>query len=1375
MEEQPTTTTPPNADDFDPPPPHQDQQEQQEEHEQEFNLPDGNEEEEQDGEADDYSDYSAISDEPPIIFAAARGDIQMLRQILSSPDREVEMRRKSREGKAPALFAAAFRAELECIKLLLAHGADINETDSHNRTPLFVAAYNGSLVCVQELITQGADLTIKDNDDTTTLHVAVASGNSGLVEFLLGSAGSDVVGPLIHAVDKIGRTALHFAVSEGHQEIAQLLIRKAAKLDVQAADRKTALHMAAERGYHSLVELLLYEGAEVELPSDTGCTALHLSASNGHASCVSLLLSYGARVDAADLNGNTALHYACFYSHLECVQVLLSRKANPSSLTDAVGRTALDVACNSGAVFCCQELLACEAVDIDHRDLYGRTPLFRAAILSEACTQLLIERSAHVHAVDVFDRNALHYAAYFGRAECARMLLLANQQTQSPPDSGENSKKTHNSLLAPDKRGMTPVHAAACTGSAEVLRLFVESGANMEAADDKGLTPWHYVAKNGDVRSARLLLGAGVDPNVREKCGQTALHVACLRGHGQVVQLLLTLAPLPTPLGDSKKRTPLHYAAISGNESVVEEVVSSAASRIELYNCKDSNGRLPLHLAALYGNDAVCRVLMDLCFNGDEEEDNENAGGDEEKSRVDGEIKGLSARDSEGRTVLHLAAASAKESAGNVIDLFLDRSPALATSIDSQGRSPHHLAAYWGRIESLHRLQRHPPAHSADQDGRTPLFYACSHGRAESVEIILQTSWGIKDINRVDKFGRSPLLSAIAGGNTALVDFLIRHGADINLVGSDGESPIHLAACVNGETTDELVMILIEHGCRGDDVDHHQRSALHWAAHFGSPAGVRAILRNLPEISTRLLEGKDEDGRTPLDFAAFQGHAVCVALLLEAGANPLAAENKYRRIALHAAAYEGHWKACAVLLAAAPLSVQCVDDDRRTALHRAAWRGHSDCVEGLIENGADVSLKDRFGFTAFQLAQKSHQKDVLDRFSKLRSSLVSKAKQPLDLPPTTNGRDNVVDVDEKVPSNEISNDHVDDLVESDDTRQSPQKGEEVQPVDEDHSHQAQEVPLENLKDIVASPENNQKVVEMEASPAVKEDDDINPSPEETNLVPTEPEQKLETEPEPLVQESTHKEAEQVPQIHEDSVQETQDKQEQSSSSAPAEEEQIPSEELQPHVHSEPSQHQEQEQDVHQHRTDESIPQQTELEQMHEISPLPLPLPQHDHISPEPVDSPDEQFNQSLLIPQQEEVAQQTSVDKQVSDPSVESAPIPTNSQTDTDHIQTTEVSEQNHKTLESNEETNNQEVKEDKHDKSVTEKAIENTNIELTQKEDVPPQTERIESEPKPDSVRSSREQPPATTPTPMAPIPMVATVAVVGVLLSVVAYFIFV
>jgi len=101
-------------------------------------------------------------------------------------------------------------------------------------------------------------------------------------------------------------------------------------------------------------------------------------------------------------------------------------------------------------------------------------------------------------------------------------------------------------------------------------------------------------------------------------------------------------------------------------------------------------------------------------------------------------------------------------------------------------------------------------------------------------------------------------------------------------------------------------------------------------------------------------KAEDDDGWTPLHWAAYRGHVEIVKLLLERGANPNAKNNN-------------GW----------------------TPLHIAAHEGHVEIVKILLERGADPWIADNGGQIPLDYAKDSAIRSLLEsalRNNKLRNS-----------------------------------------------------------------------------------------------------------------------------------------------------------------------------------------------------------------------------------------------------------------------------------------------------------------------------------------------------------------------------------------------------
>ena len=98
-------------------------------------------------------------------------------------------------------------------------------------------------------------------------------------------------------------------------------------------------------------------------------------------------------------------------------------------------------------------------------------------------------------------------------------------------------------------------------------------------------------------------------------------------------------------------------------------------------------------------------------------------------------------------------------------------------------------------------------------------------------------------------------------------------------------------------------------------------------------------------------------------LAAYKGHAECVGLLIEAGANPDLTTLEGGSAPLHMAARSGHVEVVRLLIAAGVDRDKAKSDGGATPLHMAAEKGHVSVVHLLIAAGVDVNKKKEDGAT----------------------------------------------------------------------------------------------------------------------------------------------------------------------------------------------------------------------------------------------------------------------------------------------------------------------------------------------------------------------------------------------------------------------------
>ena len=177
-----------------------------------------------------------------------------------------------------ALMTCARTGDVDAVKELLIHGADVNAKESsHNQTALMWAAAQRHPEVVQALVEHRAD---------------VHARSRVIPEFVMRTR--KFVGEW---VDRGGSTPLLFAARVGDVDSARILLAAGATPDEALPDGNTALLIASHSGHGALAAFVLEKGADPNA-SGTGYTALHTAVLKGDLALVKALLAHGANPNA---------------------------------------------------------------------------------------------------------------------------------------------------------------------------------------------------------------------------------------------------------------------------------------------------------------------------------------------------------------------------------------------------------------------------------------------------------------------------------------------------------------------------------------------------------------------------------------------------------------------------------------------------------------------------------------------------------------------------------------------------------------------------------------------------------------------------------------------------------------------------------------------------------------------------------------------------------------------------------------------------------------------------------------------------------------------------------------------------------------------
>lgn len=395
--------------------------------------------------------------------------------------------------------------------------------------------------------------------DSYPLHGAIRSQDIDATRRLLSSGGRQ----LLAKQDSYGMLPMHTAVSTGNLEIVEFLLNK---YGVDPNYRPNG-------GYSSLLR---------------GRSPLHLAVTTGNLELVNILINAGSEFFLGDIGGVTPLHLAIQYGHLHIANRLIEAMGKRVHIGDKNGTTPLHLAARHGRAIIVARLLFLKAEQIPthsefkkHIDKIGDIQLLNGFLEKRFKTFADSQKNSNqtpfhqlirlVNVQNDFGFSPLHYASAWGHTAVVKLLL----------QSGADINIVNN-------QNLTSLFLASRDGQDEVVELLTNiKDINLESGDEEAHTPLCVAVANGHLSIFARLLNSGANPHAKDKNGMIPLHIASNRGNSKAVVSLLQTNNGTANVNeqDNVGNTPLHYAAKSGKKEIIESLLQAGAD-ISVLNIK---------------------------------------------------------------------------------------------------------------------------------------------------------------------------------------------------------------------------------------------------------------------------------------------------------------------------------------------------------------------------------------------------------------------------------------------------------------------------------------------------------------------------------------------------------------------------------------------------------------------------------------------------------------------------------------------------------------------------------------------------------------------------------------------------------------------
>ena len=431
--------------------------------------------------------------------------------------------------KGSSLIYAVLLKEYEIVKAMLPVAEDINEKWGRNYlTPLIIASQLQDFKIAKLLIQNGADVNIQDRVGKTALSWAIQHNSFEIASLILKHGGD------ANIADETGFTPLMIASYSGFTKIAKLLLKNNAHVNHESKYFKSALIQAIFGSKDiNILKLLIKAGANVNASFTDGYTPLIAAVRSGDITKVNKLLKYGADPNLQNRYGETALIIlAGLTKYNKTIADSLVRNGANLEISNVKG-TPLMHAAEDGNIDAIKDFIKLGAkIDYDHE---GRTALLQAIYKRETeAVELLISLGAKFE-----EGKALYEAAESNCIEIINILLSkgADSKLISKPDFASLERSVKKKFICVKEVIEIIKEWRKLRGQlkSDETKLVISPATQDITTIDKIFE----AVENNDYKAVKDALSSGLEPNTINKHGISLLSKAVTNGHYKMTELLL--------------------------------------------------------------------------------------------------------------------------------------------------------------------------------------------------------------------------------------------------------------------------------------------------------------------------------------------------------------------------------------------------------------------------------------------------------------------------------------------------------------------------------------------------------------------------------------------------------------------------------------------------------------------------------------------------------------------------------------------------------------------------------------------------------------------------------------------------------------------
>jgi ankyrin repeat protein len=359
------------------------------------------------------------------------------------------------------LHRAISDRRIDVAQRLIEYGADLDRCCYFGDVdaPLHRAVYTNQPQLVELLLEYGAAIDLPDRLGRTPIDIAIKEGNRSMVLFL---------------VDRGAAKSIHVAVAIGDVEAVDRYLQAGGDPDLRAGNYGCSpLHVAAICDRVEIAQILIKAGAQVDLEFRQDDFAILAAARHSCCEMVELLVAHGAQTDVSNLYCGNLVNNAAWGGRTEIIRLAIERYSLAAEGERPYGGNSVQAAAGNGQI-ATLEFLISQGVSIPDSAIYQAaenghhdTVKFLANLKIDPNSQYRQEM-------------AIVKAASQGNLAMVQTLLSVGADVNVGADAGT----------------WTALHQAAGKGDLEMVRSLVAAGAKVNAGLKEWQTPLQLAARS---------------------------------------------------------------------------------------------------------------------------------------------------------------------------------------------------------------------------------------------------------------------------------------------------------------------------------------------------------------------------------------------------------------------------------------------------------------------------------------------------------------------------------------------------------------------------------------------------------------------------------------------------------------------------------------------------------------------------------------------------------------------------------------------------------------------------------------------------------------------------------------------------------------